>query len=174
MEPVGEDDGNLGHSASLSPDAVGEFDLEAVPVGADRIQVDRLKRGTLPARAACITFDDGYRDNFEVACPILQRYGLTGTFFVATDFLDGGRMFNDTVIEAVRRIPTGKVDLSWVGLGEMQVDDIASRAALMSAFIKAIKYLPIDERAQASERQHDQTLKIDHVINSKNNAIMSR
>ena len=114
--------------------------------------VDRLKRGTLPARAACITFDDGYRDNFEVACPILQRYGLTGTFFVATDFLDGGRMFNDTVIEAVRRIPTGKVDLSWVGLGEMQVDDIASRAAVMSAFIKAIKYLPIDERAQASER----------------------
>lgn len=114
--------------------------------------VDRLKRGTLPARAACVTFDDGYRDNFEIACPILRRHALSGTFFVATDFLDGGRMFNDTVIEAARRIPTGKVDLSWIGLGEVQISDIASRIALMSAFIDAIKYLPTDERAAASER----------------------
>jgi peptidoglycan/xylan/chitin deacetylase (PgdA/CDA1 family) len=114
--------------------------------------VDGLKRSTLPARAACITFDDGYRDNFEVAAPILRRYGLTGTFFVATDFLDGGRMFNDTVIEAVRRIPTGKVDLSWIGLGEAHISDIASRTALMAAFINAIKYMPTDARADASER----------------------
>lgn len=114
--------------------------------------VERLLRGTLPARAACITFDDGYRDNFEVACPILRRYGLTGTFFIATDFLDGGRMFNDTVLETVRRLPHGRVDLSWIGLGEMHVSDLASRANLMDAFIRAVKYLPVDQRAAACER----------------------
>ncbi len=34
-----------------------------------------------------ITFDDGYRDNFEHAAPILERFGLPATFFVATGFI---------------------------------------------------------------------------------------
>lgn len=35
-----------------------------------------------------ITFDDGYRDNFDVAAPILCRLGLPATFFVTTGFID--------------------------------------------------------------------------------------
>ncbi len=40
---------------------------------------------------ASITFDDGYRDNFEQALPILERRGLRASFFLATGFL--GRSF---------------------------------------------------------------------------------
>jgi peptidoglycan/xylan/chitin deacetylase (PgdA/CDA1 family) len=38
--------------------------------------------------AALITFDDGYRDNFDVAVPILRAAGVPATFFLATGFLD--------------------------------------------------------------------------------------
>jgi peptidoglycan/xylan/chitin deacetylase (PgdA/CDA1 family) len=35
-----------------------------------------------------VTFDDGYRDNFETALPILSKFGVPATFFIPTRFLD--------------------------------------------------------------------------------------
>lgn len=114
--------------------------------------VERLGSGTLPARAACITFDDGYRDNFEIAVPILRRHGLVATFFVATGYLGAGRMFNDTVIEVVRRLPAGEIDLSWIGLPPHCIGDDASRARLFAEFVGAVKYLPAEQRLAACDR----------------------
>ncbi len=42
----------------------------------------------LPAKPIVLTFDDGYVDNYENAYPILQKYGLIGTFFVLTESSD--------------------------------------------------------------------------------------
>jgi len=42
----------------------------------------------LPPKPVIITLDDGYRDNYENAFPVLQEYGLNATFFVVTEFID--------------------------------------------------------------------------------------
>ena len=112
--------------------------------------VAHLKDGTLPARAACITFDDGYADNHDVALPILQRHGLPATFFIATGFLDGGRMWNDTVIESVRHSMATTLDLG--ELGRFAVGTPAEKAAAIGAIIGKIKYLPVAERLDAAQR----------------------
>ena len=44
----------------------------------------RMREGESVARCLAITFDDGYRDNFEVAAPHLRARGLPACFFVAT------------------------------------------------------------------------------------------
>jgi len=44
-------------------------------------------------RTAVITFDDGYRDNYLNAVPLLKQAGLTATFFVATGYTDTCREF---------------------------------------------------------------------------------
>lgn len=113
--------------------------------------LNRLKAGTLPARAACVTFDDGYADNLQVALPILQGHGLSATCFVATGFLDGGRMWNDTIIEAVRGCKRPVLDLSDLGLGSLAVGTSGQKCSTVDALISAAKYRPSFEREALSE-----------------------
>ncbi|MBL8445224.1 MAG: polysaccharide deacetylase family protein [Zoogloeaceae bacterium] len=110
--------------------------------------VAALAEGRLPARAAAITFDDGYADNYSVALPILQKHGLSATFFVAADYLDGGRMFNDTVIEAVRAYAGDTLDLTHLGLGCFEVRTPAARRTAIQGLLSAIKYLPSKTRSK--------------------------
>jgi peptidoglycan/xylan/chitin deacetylase (PgdA/CDA1 family) len=49
--------------------------------------VDKLERGVRPRHELAITFDDGYRDNFENAAPLLERFALPATFFVVTQWM---------------------------------------------------------------------------------------
>lgn len=114
--------------------------------------VEQLKRGALPAAAACITFDDGYRDNFSVALPILQRYGVKATFFIATGFLGGGRMWNDDVIEAVRSADESVVDWSEFGLGQHDFSTQAARRQNLGAILGQVKYFPHEERANIARQ----------------------
>lgn len=106
-----------------------------------------VRNGMLPPRAACITFDDGYADNAEIALPILQRHGLSACFFVATGFLDGGRMWNDTIIELIRNAP-GAIDLRALGYGQFELATLAQRQAAIPALLNALKYLPLDARLE--------------------------
>jgi peptidoglycan/xylan/chitin deacetylase (PgdA/CDA1 family) len=108
----------------------------------------RLETGTLPRRAICVTFDDGYADNERNALPILQEFDVPATFFVATGFVDGGRMWNDTLIESIRRLPAGRHDLTAIGAGKCDLDGQASRAALVRVAIDRVKHLPPETRLE--------------------------
>jgi peptidoglycan/xylan/chitin deacetylase (PgdA/CDA1 family) len=108
----------------------------------------RLGERSLPSRAVCITFDDGYADNAEVALPILQRYQAPATFFVASGFLDGGCMWNDAVIEVVRNAPGERLNLSRSGFGVVDIGCPVRRRAVIDMLLAALKYLPPEERIE--------------------------
>lgn len=110
-----------------------------------------LARGTLPARALAITFDDGYADNAEVAVPILSELRLPATFFVSSGFLDGGRMWNDTIIEAIRRTDKPSLDLSRWSLPEVRTATIAERRSAIETLIGILKHRPPAERTDKVE-----------------------
>ena len=52
------------------------------------------KRGekNIPPRCAVITFDDGWKSQYEVAWPILKKYGYPLTLFIYTEGLRGGAL----------------------------------------------------------------------------------
>lgn len=148
------------HRVLPEPDPIltGEPDVKAFTSAMDLLAASfnvfplldaahRLRERTLPARAACVTFDDGYANNLEFAQPILQAKGVPATVFVATGFLDGGRMFNDTVIETVRRAPQD-FDLRALGLDRHALRTPAARRELIDTLLHKLKYLEPRERLE--------------------------
>lgn len=67
------------------------------------------KRGekAIPARAAIISFDDGWRSQYDVAWPILKKYGYPHTMFIYTEGVRGGHY-------------GGGEAISWEQLAEMR------------------------------------------------------
>lgn len=110
---------------------------------------ERLQRGALPARAAVITFDDGYRDNVEIALPILLRQRVTAAFFIATGYLGTGIMFNDRVIEAIRATRREHVTLPMCGLDGAPLTHVEERRHAVRKVLRSIKHLPAVERLSA-------------------------
>lgn len=108
--------------------------------------LERLRRNSLPPRAICVTFDDGYADNLTVAAPILKRLEIPATVFVCSGYLDGRAMWNDRICEAVRRFPGDALDLRDYGFGIHDLTDAGRRAELIEHLLRRLKYRPPQER----------------------------
>lgn len=117
--------------------------------------VARLQANDLPPNAVCVTFDDGYADNVEVALPILQRWNIPATFFLTTGYFGNGRMWNDTVIEAVRQAAGPTLGLAALALGEYPIATVEQRAQAAGAVLRKLKHLPRRERDAQVARMLD-------------------
>lgn len=116
-----------------------------VPLGKS---ITMLASGTLSSRSLAITFDDGYADNYSVACPILKKYLCPATIFISTGYLDGGCMWNDRIIESIRQSPKKKLDLPWLSERTLSIESLKEKRNAIDRIISAVKYLPFEQREQ--------------------------
>jgi peptidoglycan/xylan/chitin deacetylase (PgdA/CDA1 family) len=91
----------------------------------------RLSARDFGRRFACITLDDGYRDNRDFALPVFEEFGAPFTVYVASDFADGaGRLWwltLERLIATQDRLETA------IGGREFRLDT-ATPAAKQAAF----------------------------------------
>ncbi len=73
----------------------------------------------LPRRPVVLTFDDGYRDNYDLAWPLLKQYSFTATIFLVSDTIGGYNDFDADL--AGDSVPM----LSWEQVREMRSAGIA-------------------------------------------------
>lgn len=111
-----------------------------------------LAAGTVPPRAVCITFDDGYRSVHDLALPVLREFGLPATVFVTSGYVGQGSMWNDRIIEAVQSLPAGQLDLSALGLGAYSLRSLDDRKATLGTLTERSKYLPPQARQDLIRR----------------------
>jgi peptidoglycan/xylan/chitin deacetylase (PgdA/CDA1 family) len=107
-----------------------------------------LEEGTLLGEHVVITFDDGYRDNYEFAFPILRRHGLPATIFVTVDGLESGTFGWYTFDQAILRSSRKALDLSWFGLGVLDLESKESKALSIRTLHDQLKRCPHDQRLE--------------------------
>lgn len=52
-----------------------------------------IRNKTVKSRSVVLTFDDGYFDNYEFALPLLEKYNIPATFFIASAYIDNSKEF---------------------------------------------------------------------------------
>jgi peptidoglycan/xylan/chitin deacetylase (PgdA/CDA1 family) len=87
----------------------------------------------LPAKPVVLTFDDGGLDNYEVAFPLLEQYGLTATFFVITKRVGVDGQMNWDQLREIQSHTVGHPDLTGVSDERLKTELADSRSALAEA-----------------------------------------
>lgn len=107
----------------------------------------RLREGTLPDRAAVLTFDDGTRNLATNAAPVLEELGLPAAVFVVTALMGtGDALWPDRLWLAFSNTKEPTVDLSALGLGTRSLGSTAERGEACEAAVGQLKTVPDSER----------------------------
>ena len=80
--------GGIIHSAKVFQGQMETIARHFTPVTLEQVLSFVAGDMALPSRPVIVTFDDGYRDNFQVAKPILDKLGIPGVFYVAIDCIE--------------------------------------------------------------------------------------
>ena len=111
--------------------------------------VQMLPTERMPPRAVAISFDDGYRSIHDLALPILVKHGLPATVFVTTGhMIDDGSMWNDMILEAMRRLPSVPLDLRVLGLEVYPMTSAIERKQAAGTLTERCKYMTPPERTR--------------------------
>jgi peptidoglycan/xylan/chitin deacetylase (PgdA/CDA1 family)/CelD/BcsL family acetyltransferase involved in cellulose biosynthesis len=93
-------------------------------------------------RYVLITFDDGYRDNYERAFKILMSHRATATFFVTTGFIDSPRLpWWDEIAWMVRTSRQAAVDVAPYRPSPIPLDT-PDRERAVRALLRIYKSIP--------------------------------
>jgi peptidoglycan/xylan/chitin deacetylase (PgdA/CDA1 family) len=117
-------------------------------------QLDNLDN--LSSNTAVITFDDGYKDVYLNAYPILKKYNLPAIIFLTTGHIGKGSLFWwDRIGYILAKTRSSTIDLE--ALGTYQLDSIGDRKRVANEVTEKLKQLKISDRDRAIIQMADIT-----------------
>ena len=113
-----------------------------------------MRKREVPQRLAAITIDDGYRDAYEIAFPILRKHRAPATVFVVTEFVEGTAwLWTDKPRYLMELAAPQEFEIKIGGRRLIQkLTDGDSRATAAHAVNAALKPLPEKARDAVIER----------------------
>ena len=134
---------------SISP----EFFEQQLQYLKSRFQVITLKEaasllaaGELSGEYAVLTFDDGYRDNYDHAFPLLQKYQLPATIFVTVSAVETGHFGWHSFDQAILNSREETLDLTGFDLGAFDIRTRSAREETIRQLHRALKQCDHEKR----------------------------
>jgi peptidoglycan/xylan/chitin deacetylase (PgdA/CDA1 family) len=110
----------------------------------DELVVTIIQRKALPKKAIVISLDDGYKDNYSYAYPLLKKYHVPAIIFLTSGHINSRKLFWwDRVNYAVDHGKVNQLDLD--ELGNYSIQSEVSKRQAASTIIEKFKNIP-DER----------------------------
>lgn len=122
-----------------------------IPVVTLAEALERFRLGPAGGRYAVLTFDDGYRDNFVHALPVLERHDAPATIFVASGMVDGSADCWWMALEAAIA-GSDELDASAVGLDRLDTRGAGRKQAAFDAVAERLWSLGEHARRLAIRR----------------------
>jgi peptidoglycan/xylan/chitin deacetylase (PgdA/CDA1 family) len=109
-----------------------------------------LEKKTLPKRAAIVTFDDGYKDNYTEAYPILKKYEIPATIFLTTGYIETDNLFWwDKIGYVLCNTKLKKIELEDFGdISPISIDNIPYS---LDIILEKFKKIPEDKKKKLIE-----------------------
>jgi peptidoglycan/xylan/chitin deacetylase (PgdA/CDA1 family) len=116
----------------------------------------------LPENPLMISFDDGYRDNFLNAYPILREYGMTAAFYIITGMVgEEDRLTSAHIREmATNGMSIGSHTVSHRALGELETEEAAAELSLSRLFLEGLLQRPVNFVAYPKGSYNEFTAKL--------------
>jgi len=112
--------------------------------------IDQVRSGVSPpAGTVCITFDDGYLDNLTIAAPILEKYNLPATLYLATGYIERGEaQWADSLYWLFRRRTTGSLQIPSLQCDAADLASSSSRDVILKLLHRHLLETNYQERKQ--------------------------
>ena len=104
--------------------------------------VSHIASGSISNNYCVITFDDGYRDNYQIAAPLLAEYGVPATIFVTCDAVETGQFGWGAFDRTLLTTKVGQIDLNRWGVGQYELINQAAREQAVITLHRLLKKLP--------------------------------
>jgi peptidoglycan/xylan/chitin deacetylase (PgdA/CDA1 family) len=113
------------------------------------------RKRPIPRKSVVITFDDGWRSMYEIAYPILKRYGYPATLFVYTDLIHPGNATLDW--GKIREMARNGIDIQCHSKTHRSLGKLEDEETLQ-AYFDAVK-AELVESAKIIKRQLNKDVK---------------
>jgi len=107
---------------------------------------EMVRNRTTREHLATVTFDDGYRDNLDVALPVLESLEIPATLFIATAYTGRDPFFVGRITECIARTTQLTLSGADLGLPDLDLSNLQQRRQSADNILEFIKYRPPEER----------------------------
>lgn len=118
--------------------------FEIIPLSEAATQGSNNSKPTKKIKVA-LTFDDGYKDNYDIVYPILKNKGLTATFFIATNYINSGFPLWDYEVSKIL-YNSKKIRRVKIGRFEIVQNFTQPRMSFISLVVSKMKYASLTDR----------------------------